>query len=303
MSKILITGGTGLVGQRLSKLLEKKGHEVSHLSGRRSGNSGYKTFLWNWENGTIDQEALEASEYIIHLAGAGIFDERWTPARKKLIEDSRVESGKVILDALRKKGKYPKAFICASAVGYYGALTSTKPLVETDDPANDFLGSVCRKWEVMADGFTALGIRTVKIRTGLVIAENAILIKSLSKVIKHGLGAALGSGDQYMPWINIYDLCGIYIKAVEDNALSGAYNAVAPSHVTNREFTGELARLLNKKIWLPNVPAFFLKLVFGERAELLLTGSKISSKKISATGFEFLYPDPGTALDQSVRAI
>lgn len=301
MAKILITGGTGLVGQRLSSMLVTKGHEVFHLSRKRSGNEHYKTFLWDWESGMIEQDALQEAEYIIHLAGAGIFDERWTAARKKLIADSRIKSGKFILDAIRRKGKYPKAFVCASAVGYYGAVTSSKAFVETDPSATDFLGEVCRKWEAMADDFSGLGIRVVKIRTGLVISENASLITRVSKIIRLGLGASFGNGHQYMPWINIDDLCGMYIKAIEESALSGAYNAAAPSHVTNEEFTAELARLLNKKIWLPNIPSLFLKLVFGERAKLLLTGSKISSEKIISMGFEFLYPGLRAALSQSLH--
>jgi uncharacterized protein len=298
MSTVLITGGTGLVGKHLCKRLQDKGYRVSVLSRKRRQSSTIQTYYWDLKKKEIDTEAIETADYIIHLAGENIGDKRWTVERQKLIVDSRVETGKLIFNKIQKQGKILKAFISASAIGYYGATTSDRIFTETDPPANDFLGDTCRKWEQMIDRFKDSGIRTVKIRTGVVLSRQEGALKKMIAPVKMGIGAPLGSGKQYLPWIHIDDLCGIYLKAVEDIQIEGAYNAVAPDHKTNEEFTRTLARVLNKPFAFPNVPAITIKLMFGKMSSILLEGSRISSDKIKSAGYDFLFPGlEGTLAD------
>ncbi len=295
MAYVLITGGTGAIGQRLTQKLREKGHDV-HLFSRQANDD--HTHLWNWKKGIVDQKALFEADYIIHLAGAGIFDKAWSPERKELILNSRVSSAQLLFEKVRASGSRPKAFICASAVGFYGAQTNDHIYTEEDVPAFDFLGQVCVKWETMADRFNDLGIRTVKIRTGVVLSGDALIVKKTALAVRAGFGAQFGNGQQYLPWIHVDDLCEIYLKAITDEKMSGAYNAVAPNPVTNAEFTDVTSRLLNKKLLFKKVPAALLRLVFGERAILLLTGSRISSIKISDAGYIFHFPYLQGALAQ-----
>jgi uncharacterized protein len=294
--KVLITGGTGVIGNRLCEKLAEKGYKVSILSRTRRPNAEVPTYAWDIEKGEIEEGALESIDHIIHLAGAGIGDRRWTTQRKKLILDSRILSCDLIFDKLKnEKGKI-KSFISASAIGYYGAYTSDKIFCETDPPANDFLGETCKLWEESVDRFEMLGIRTVKIRMGLVLAKNGGVLKKLLFPVQMGLASAIGDGKQYMPWIHIDDLCDIYIKALEDTRMNGAYNAVAPEHKTNKEFIMTLAHVLKKPIWIPNIPGFVLKCVFGKMSQILLKGSRVSAVKISKAGYQFLFPTLERAL-------
>lgn len=298
MTHILITGGTGLVGKHLCKKLIKKGYDVAILS--RSPNTGnnIKTYLWDYNNHKIDFEAIKKADYIIHLAGANIAEKRWTSKRKQLIIDSRVKTGELIFDNVKKHKKDLKAFISASGVGYYGAVTSEKIFNENDTPATDFLGETCEKWELMVDKFQEIGIRTVKIRTGVVLTKNDGALSKMILPVKLGIGSAIGTGKQYMPWIHIEDLCNIYIKAIEDIQMKGAFNAVSPDHKTNKEFTKILAKILRKPFWFPNIPSFILKLLFGNMANILLKGSRVSAKKIQANDFKFQFPKLEDALNQ-----
>lgn len=281
METVLISGGTGLVGSHLSKKLRAKGYEVAVLS--RSDPDSVK--------------AVETADYIIHLAGANIGAGRWTARRKQQILDSRVNTANDIYEQVAAS-RHPKlkAFISASATGYYGAVTTDKIFAEDDPAATDFLGKTCRLWEAAAEGFQNLGARTVKIRTGVVLTGRGGALEKMSLPVKMGVGSAIGSGGQYLPWIHIDDLCGIYIKAVEDSGMEGAYNAVAPDHRTNREFTQTLARVLKKPFWFPPVPALAMKLLFGQMSEILLEGSRVSSEKIVREGYSFRFPDLENAL-------
>ncbi|MES2286070.1 MAG: TIGR01777 family oxidoreductase [Bacteroidota bacterium] len=296
MLNILISGGTGLVGKHLSKKLKEKGYSVAVLSRTSKKNMNIPTYSWDIEKKQIDKEALETADCIIHLAGASIAEKRWTAKRKQLIIDSRVKSGQLIFDKVKESKNKLKVFISASAIGYYGAITSDKIFTEADSPANDFLGETCKQWERSADRFEELGIRTVKIRTGVVLSKQGGALEKMTATVKMGIGSPLGSGKQYMPWIHIDDLCGIYIKAIEDSQMKGAYNAVAPNHKTNSDFTKEIARVLKKPLWLPNVPSILLKIIFGSMSAMILKGSRVSSEKIKAAGYNFLFPDLEKAL-------
>lgn len=299
--KILITGGTGMVGSYLCKKLKEKGHEVAILSRKGNKEGEITSYTWNLEKNEIDGEAIDWADGIIHLAGANIGEKRWSESRKKLIIDSRVKTGELIFNKLKEQNKKLECFISASAIGYYGAISVDKIFTETDPPGNDFLGETCRKWEEMADKFIDLGIRTVKLRTGVVLSQKGGALARMMNPVKLGFGSALGSGKQYLPWIHIDDLCNIYIKAIEDNQMNGAYNAVAPDHKTNKEFTRILASILQKPFWFPNIPAFILRIIFGKMAKLFLEGSKVSSDKILEAGYQFNFPNLETALNQLLQ--
>ena len=296
METVLITGGTGLVGKHLSNKLQEKGYSVVFLSRASQKVSSIKIFEWNYQDNTIDNSAFNNIDYIIHLAGANIGEKKWTNNRKQLIFDSRVKTGKLIFDRIKEQKKKIKAFISASAIGYYGTITSETIFKETDLPANDFLGNVCNQWEKTADKFEEIGIRTVKIRTGVVLTEEEGALSKMITPVKMSIGSAIGTGKQYLPWIHIDDLCGIYIKAIEDKTIQGSFNAVAPDYRTNKDFTKILASVLNKPFWFPNIPAFTMYLMFGEMSSILLKGSRVSSDLIISKGYNFMFPNLRKAL-------
>ena len=287
METVLITGGSGLVGKELNKKLTQKGYKVHNLSRNKSQTNKSNVFYWNPEKEEIDSEAIEKADYIIHLAGANIGEKRWTSKRKQIILNSRVKSGELLFKSIKENKLKPNAFISASATGYYGGITSDKTFVETDSSANDFLGKTCLKWEQTADKFTVEGIRAVKIRTGVVLTRKGGALEKMFIPVKLGVGSPIGSGEQFMPWIHIDDLCNIYIKAIEDTKMESAYNAVAPEHKTNKEFVKTIAKVLKKPFWFPNVPSFVLKILFGEMSQIILKGSKVSSEKIIKADYEF----------------
>lgn len=301
MAKILITGGSGLVGKRLINLLLKRGNTVSVLSRTKKQIDGVSVFTWNINKNKIDKKAIENVDYIIHLAGANIGEKKWTKARKQLIIDSRVKTAELIFNLVKEQNENVKAFVSASAIGYYGSITSDKIFKETDLASNDFLGNTCKQWEQITDRFKELNIRTVKIRTGVVLTKKGGALSKLIMPVKLGVGSAIGTGKQYMPWIHIDDLCNIYIKAIEDNKMAGAYNAVAQDHKTNKEFTKLLAKILNKPFWFPKVPTFIIKVIFGEMSDLLLKGSKVSANKIKTTGYEFMFSNLESALTNLLK--
>ncbi len=281
MSKILITGGTGLVGTRLTQMLVDRNHEVVILSRNPKNKNEFK---WDISKNYVDTEALKNVDYIIHLAGAGIADKRWNDERKKIIIDSRVETANLIFNAIRENNISIKGFISASGIGYYGAVTTTTIFKETDTVENDFLGDVCKKWEDAAHQFSTENIPVTILRTGIVLAKKG---GALDKM-KTPIISPLGSGKQYLPWIHIDDLCQMYIQSIEAD-LIGIYNAVAPQHHTSITFSKALAKSINRPYIGIGVPGFMLKILFGELAIILLEGSRISTKKIEKNGFSFRF--------------
>ena len=246
-------------------------------------------YKWDIENHFIDEKAILEADFIINLAGENIADKRWTAERKLAIVESRTQTIQLIYSVLQKNNKKLDAFVSASGIGIYGAYTSNNIFTEDSPLADDFLGSTCQKWEAAADFIADLHIRTVKIRTGLVLGKDDGFLKKLTPIFKLRLGSAIGSGKQYMPWIHINDLCAIYLKAIEDKEMSGAYNAAVKDGTTNALFSKALAKVYGYTIWLPNVPAFLLKLIMGEMSKIVLTGQRVSSDKIEKTGFEFRF--------------
>lgn len=281
MAKILITGGTGLVGKRLTAMLKERNHEVRILS--RSP-KGVNEFKWDVSKSFIDDKALDNIDFIIHLAGAGIADKRWSNERKKVIIDSRVDTANLLFHKIKAQNISLTGFISASGSNYYGAQTSDEIFGEKEDAGTDFLGDVCQKWEAAANQFKELNIPVTILRTGVVLSKKGGALEKM----KTPVISPLGSGQQYMSWIHIDDLCNVYIKAIEED-FRGVYNTVSPEHQTSNSFSKTLAKA-TKRPYLPiAVPGFLLKLVFGELAVILLEGSRLSSKKIEEKGFVFKY--------------
>jgi uncharacterized protein (TIGR01777 family) len=299
---VLITGGTGFVGKYLTKMLLDKGYTVSILTRNSMPNQeGITYYVWDVSSQSIDEDAVLRADYIIHLAGENIAEKRWTNKRKAEIIDSRTHPVQLIYTILKKHNKHIEAFISASAIGIYGALNGEGICTENTLPGNDFVGTTCQRWEKSADLLTGLGVRTVKIRTGLVLGKNGGVLKKLAPIFKVGLGSALGSGKQYMPWIHIFDLCAIYLEAIENKNMTGAYNATINDSTTNSSFSTLLAREYGYFIWLPNVPAFVLRLILGEMATAVLAGRRVSSDKIKSLGFRFKFKNLKKALMDCVK--
>ncbi|MDH4089897.1 MAG: TIGR01777 family oxidoreductase [Cyclobacteriaceae bacterium] len=295
MTNILITGGSGLIGRRLTEILLERGYLVSHL-GRTKGNGSVKSFIWDIDKQLVESGSLEGIDVIVHLAGAGIADAPWTMKRKREILESRTNATRLLYKELKKDKRTIKAFIAASAIGYYGFGTQDEIFTEETKPGNDFLATVTQRWEEEVDTIESLGIRVVKIRTGIVLSERGGALEEIARPVKYYVGAPLGTGNQYVSWIHIDDLCGIYCKAIADLSMSGAYNGVSPTPITNREFTKAIASTLHRPLLLPHIPGFVLKLILGEMANLVLQGSKISADKISSAGYTFKYIDIRSAL-------
>ncbi|GAB3501659.1 epimerase [Emticicia fontis] len=298
---ILITGGTGLIGKQLTRLLLSKGHKVSLLSREKVNIPDVKVFLWDIKKGLIDDEAFKNIDYIIHLAGAGIADKRWTDKRKQEIIDSRVKPIQLLNKHLKDQKIKLKAFISASATGYYGGDTGEARLDESSPAGHDFLATCTKIWEEEGEKFTQAE-RIVSLRTGIVLSEKGGALPQLLQPIKLGIGSALGSGKQWMSWIHIDDMCQLYLQAIEDEKMHGAYNAVAPAPVRNEEIVRIAADVLRKPLWAPNVPAFILKLLFGEMAIVVVGGSYIKNKRVSEElSFSYKFTTIRAALEDLLK--
>lgn len=295
---VLISGGSGFVGKHLTDLLIKNGFSVSILTRVvRKNTKDITYYKWDVDNHYIDEKSVLNTDFIIHLAGENIADKKWTLKRKKAIIQSRELSTKLIYDTLKNNNKKVEAFVSASGIGIYGAINGSEICDEGTISVNDFLGITCQKWEAAADTISDLQIRTVKIRTGLVLGKGDGFLKKLVPIFKYRLGSALGSGKQYMPWIHIDDLCSIYLEALNNENMNGAYNAAINDNTTNVIFSQTLAKIFGYAIWLPNVPAFLIKLAMGEMGQIILTGRRVSSDKIEKLGFKFKFK----SLESSLR--
>lgn len=300
MKKILLTGGSGLIGTYLGNLLVKKGYEVAILSRSKQSSSPFTSYHWDPSTKTIDPEALNNTYALIHLAGANIGDKRWTKKRKQTIFSSRVNSLHFLYQQLEKQTTPIPVCIVASAVGYYGFGSAYTVFKETDPPASDFLAETCKQLELQSQNIAQLGTRTVCLRTGVVLSKQGGAFPKLKQSISLGIGSAVGSGKQIIPWIHIHDLCMQYLTVLEDSNYQGVYNAVAPEAVSNKQFNQLLAQIINKPFWNINVPSFLIKIVLGEMADLILKGNAVSANKIEAEGFTFTYPKIHDALGELI---
>jgi len=288
--KILITGGTGLVGTHLSVLLKEKGYEVALLS--RTPKTKPLTFTWDIPAKKIDTEALLWADAVIHLAGAGVAEKSWSSDHKRDILESRTHSSKLLANTIAGLPieNRPKIFIAASAVGYYGLDTGNELMRESAPAGKEFLADVTKQWETENNAVASLGIRTCLLRVGVVLAKEAGALPKMTAPIRWGAGAALGSGKQYISWIHITDLARMFCFALENTTLEGVYNAVAPLPATNTELTKAIAQTLHKPLLLPAVPSFVLYGLLGEMAGLVLGGNRVASEKIQKEGFQFSFP-------------
>lgn len=290
MKQILISGGSGLVGKQITSLLEKKGYEVAWLSRSRQGR---KSFIWDVEKGQIDPEAMEWADAVIHLAGAGVAEKRWTSERKKLILESRTQSTQLLYSAIEKAENKPSTFISASAVGYYGFDTGTTLVDESSPAGNDFLAEVVIAWENEAKKMESLDLRTVLLRIGIVLDKEG---GALGEMLKPPVSAPLGGGDQWMSWIHIEDLARMFVFALEKTTLQGIYNAVGPNPATNQQLTREAAHASGKPYLGIGVPGFVLNLILGEMSAMVLGGNRVSCQKIQKAGFQFEFFELAGAL-------
>lgn len=302
MKTVLITGGSGMIGKRLSDLLIEKGYKVIWLSRERFKNAKIPRYRWDYRKNEIDIEALEQADIIVHLAGYSLGEDSWTRHKKQVIVESRVQTSKLLLDTCKSINKTLEAFISASAVGYYGMVIDDKIYTESDKPArNDFLSRTCKKWESAAFRFDEeLSVRTVAIRTAFVISGQSDAFKKMTLPVRIGLGAPLGRGSQYFNWIHLDDICGIYIKAIEDVNMRGVYNAASLEYSTNAEFMKKMAKAMNRPFFMPKIPSFLIRLIMGESSGMVLEGSRISSQKIVDEGFEFSFPTSDQAIKDSI---
>ena len=298
---ILITGGTGMIGQKLTELLLKKGHTVAYLSRRKEKMANITVYQWDIPKGYIEEGALENADYVIHLAGAGIADERWTEKRKQEIINSRIQPIDLITKYLEDKNIKLKGFISASAIGYYGGNTGEIKLDEDSKAGNDFLAECTKLWEVHAKKVTRAE-REIRIRIGVVLSQKGGALPKLVMPIRFGFGAALGSGKQLMSWIHIDDLCAIFVKAIEDSTMHGAYNAVSPNPISNAIMTKIAAKVLKRPLFLPNIPSFVLNLIFGEMGIVVTGGNFVQNKRLSAeTDFVYQFPTIEGALSDLLQ--
>lgn len=302
METVLITGGTGMVGNALTNALLTNGYRVIILSRNvndKPVTSNLSYAVWNVKKQEIDIAALQQADYIIHLAGAGVVEKKWTNAYKKEIRDSRTESSRLIINSLTENSNKVKAVVSASAIGWYGADTEpVKPFTENDAAEESFLGQTCKLWEESIEPVITLGKRLVKLRIGIVLSNAGGALAEFKKPIRLGAAAILSSGQQTVSWIHIDDLCRIFIAALENEKMQGSYNAVAPEPVSNKTLTLTLAKTMNGKLFIPiHVPAFVLKIMMGQRSIEVLKSATVSCKKLLDTGFDFNFTNITAALN------
>ncbi|MFM7223550.1 MAG: TIGR01777 family oxidoreductase [Bacteroidota bacterium] len=312
MPTVMITGGTGMIGTSLSRLLLQQGYDVIILSRnpvetatlykttsqqnsfRPSGKIFYAK--WDMERMTIDQQALSSADHIVHLAGEGVAKKRWTRKRKQEIRESRTRSSELLYQALANQPNKVKSVISASAIGWYGPDTG-RPFVETDAASDDFLGETCKAWEESIDKVGTLQKRLVKLRLGIALSNEGGALVEFKRPARLGVAAVLGSGKQMVSWIHIDDLCRAFIHAIETPSMHGVYNLVAPEPVNNRDLVIGVAHSMNGNFFLPlPVPSLVLKLALGEISVEVLKSATVNSSKIQETGFSFIYPNIHAAL-------
>jgi len=289
MKNILIAGGTGLVGTRLTTLLAEKGYNVGVLSRSKSGNNPY-IFQWNLGSGEVEKEGILWADAIINLAGAGIADERWTDSRKKLITESRTQSNRVLLQACLDYQKLPEVYLSAGGMNYYGD-SGNKILTESSPKGTQgFLPGSCEAWENAVAAWSKQGVRTIQYRISIVLSTKGGALPKMAMTSSIGIAPYFGNGKQWYSWIHIDDLCRLFIKGIEDRAMDGIYNAASPHPVTNKELAKHIVENKTGRGITPSVPTPLVKIMLGEMSETVLSSVRLSVEKLEKSGFEWKFP-------------
>jgi uncharacterized protein (TIGR01777 family) len=297
--KILVTGASGLVGKSLIPFLQSKGHDVKPIV-RSTTPLGNDVIRWDPERGFIDYKDVEGTEVFINLSGENIGDGRWDAEKKSKILNSRVEATNFLAQVLASMSVKPKLLINSSAIGYYGDRGS-EVLTEKSDPGTNFLAEVCSQWEEATQYARREGVRTVLLRTGMVLTPQGGALKNLLTPFSLGLGGTIGSGKQYYSWITLDDLLNIFQHIISHPIIEGPVNAVTPNPVTSREFAKAIGKVLSRPTLLP-LPSILARLILGEMADnLLLASERVKPEVLEKTGYKFLYPTLVPALKHLLK--
>jgi len=295
--KVLIAGGTGLIGQRLSELLIQNNYEVVHLSREVVKNSLFTTFSWNVEQQKIDTKAFENVDYVINLSGENIASGRWTAKQKEKIINSRIDSNRLLKSAFVKTQFFPKKYISSAAIGYYGA-SNIKEFNEHSAPENiGFLSKTCQKWEESIQEIQQIGVSTAWVRIGVVLSSKGGALKEMISTAKYGLNLYFGNGKQFYSWVHIDDLCQIFLYLINNQEAAGVYNGCSPFSNTNFEIALALSKAIGINSILLPIPAFFLKLFLGEMSSIVLDSSKVVPQRLISENFRFEYENIDIAIN------
>lgn len=300
--RVLVTGATGLIGRELCRELAGEGHEIFFLSRRPDPAKvviGAKGFGWDAEAELPPKEAFSGVEAVIHLAGEPIAASRWTNEQKRRIRDSRVKGTRNLVDGIARLTTRPEILVSGSAVGFYGS-RGNEQLDESSEPGKGFLPEICIEWEAEAERAREFGIRVALARTGVVLDKNGGALEKMLTPFRLGLGARLGGGEQWFPWIHMDDIVGILRHSLVNEQVKGPINGAAPGIVTNADFTKDLAAVLNRPTFFP-VPEFALQILMGEMAEVVLNSQRVVPKVALDTGYEFKYPNLRPALESLLK--
>lgn len=297
MATVLIAGGSGLIGTRLSQLLRENGHEVRHFSRRPKPNSPYPTFVWDIKQGTYDASAFIGVTHVIHLAGAGIADSRWTPKRKEIIIKSRTESTRLLQEGILAHGQSVTAYLAGSAIGFYG--DREEEILTEDAAAGDgFLSESVTIWEQAIEALTKVTqLPTLTIRTGIVLSTQGGALPKMLLPLHFFVSTYFGDGQQWYSWIHLDDICRMFLRGVEDSSFRGVYNGVAPNPARSKTLAATLIKATGKLALLLPAPAFALRLILGEMSHTVLDSARVSTEKLEAEGFRFTFPE----LEAAVR--
>lgn len=298
--RVTITGATGLIGSRLVAELRGRGDEITVLSrdaARARESLSVQAHDWDLYSESAPAAALSGRDAVVHLAGENVA-QRWSDAAKRSIRDSRVEGTRHLIEGLRACDAKPRVLISSSAIGYYGA-HGDEPIDEEAPPGRDFLAEVCVAWEREADAATGLGLRVVRIRTGVVLDRSGGALAKMLIPFTLGMGGPVAGGNQYMPWIHVDDVVGMYLAALASTDWSGPINASAPTPVTNKEFSRALGRALHRPAVAP-IPAFALRLLYGDMAEIVTEGQRAVPRRAQELGYAFRHPELDEALSSAL---
>jgi uncharacterized protein (TIGR01777 family) len=298
--RVIITGGTGLIGRTLAEQMSAEGHEVIVLSRNPSRAKGFSpgVRLVAWDARTSEgwSQSVEGADAIVNLAGAGLADWLWTKSRKQILVESRIKAGEAVSEAVAKAENKPRVVIQASAIGYYGP-QGEQPIKESQAPGDDFLAELCQKWEASSRPVEEQGVRRVIIRTGLVLSRNGGVLPRLLLPIRFFVGGPLGSGEQYYAWIHLQDQVRAIRFLIEDETTRGAFNLTAPNPLPNADFMETLSRSFGRPSWLP-VPEFAMRLLIGDMATVVVDGQRAVPAKLEQAGFNFNYSSLEEAMQE-----